>query len=152
MGTITAGFVLGSFLSGRFAARHALTTMMIAGRIIACAGLILGLVLSLAGVVHVASLFGACVFVGIGNGLTMPSGSAGAMSVRPTLAGSASGLSGALTVAGGAVMSAISGAILTEANGSYALLGMMLLSSLLALATALYVLWLDRCESRIIPR
>jgi hypothetical protein len=49
-------------------------------------------------------------------------------------------------------MSAISGAILTEANGSYALLGMMLLSSLLALATALYVLWLDRCESRIIPR
>jgi hypothetical protein len=28
----------------------------------------------------------------------------------------------------------------------------MLLSSLLALATALYVLWLDRCESRIIPR
>jgi Bcr/CflA subfamily drug resistance transporter len=152
MGTITAGFVLGSFLSGRFAARHALTTMMIAGRIIACAGLVLGLVLSLAGVVHVASLFGACVFVGIGNGLTMPSGSAGAMSVRPTLAGSASGLSGALTVAGGAVMSAISGAILTEANGSYALLGMMLLSSLLALATALYVLWLDRCESRIIPR
>jgi Bcr/CflA subfamily drug resistance transporter len=152
MGTITAGFVLGSFLSGRFAARHALTTMMIAGRIIACAGLILGLVLSLAGVVHVASLFGACVFVGVGNGLTMPSSSAGAMSVSPTLAGSASGLSGALTVAGGAVMSAISGAILTGANGSYALLGMMLLSSLLALAAALYVLWLDRCESRIIPR
>jgi Bcr/CflA subfamily drug resistance transporter len=151
MGTITAGFVLGSFLSGRFAARHALTTMMIAGRIIACAGLILGLVLSLAGVVHVASLFGACVFVGVGNGLTMPSSSAGAMSVSPTLAGSASGLSGALTVAGGAVMSALPGAILTGANGSYALLGMMLLSSLLALAAALYVLWLDRCESRIIP-
>ena len=151
MGTITAGFVLGSFLSGRFAARHALATMMIAGRIVACAGLILGLVLVLAEVVHVASLFGACVFVGIGNGLTMPSSSAGAMSVRPTLAGSASGLSGALTVAGGAVMSAISGAILTEANGSYALLGMMLLSSLLALAAAFYVLWLDRCETRIIP-
>jgi hypothetical protein len=81
----------------------------------------------------------------------MPSSSAGAMSVSPTLAGSASGLSGALTVAGGAVMSALPGAILTGANGSYALLGMMLLSSLLALAAALYVLWLDRCESRIIP-
>jgi hypothetical protein len=48
-------------------------------------------------------------------------------------------------------MSALPGAILTGANGSYALLGMMLLSSLLALAAALYVLWLDRCESRIIP-
>ena len=151
MGTITAGFVLGSFLSGRFAARHALTTMMIAGRFAACAGLILGLVLLLSGVVNVVSLFGACVFVGVGNGLTMPSSSAGAMSVRPTLAGSASGLSGALTVAGGAVMSAITGAILTVENAAYALLGMMLLSSLLGLAAALYVLWLDRREIRIIP-
>jgi Bcr/CflA subfamily drug resistance transporter len=151
MGTITAGFVLGSFLSGRFAARQALTTMMIAGRIAACAGLVLGLALLLGGVVHVASLFGACVFVGVGNGLTMPSSSAGAMSVRPALAGSASGLSGALTVAGGALMSAISGAILTEANAAYALLGMMLLSSLLGLAAALYVLRLDRREIRIAP-
>lgn len=151
MGTITAGFVLGSFLSGRFAARHALTTMMIAGRFAACAGLILGLVLLLSGVVHVVSLFGACVFVGVGNGLTMPSSSAGAMSVRPTLAGSASGLSGALTVAGGAVMSAITGAILTVENAAYALLGMMLLSSLLGLAAALYVLWLDHREIQIIP-
>lgn len=151
MGTITAGFVLGSFLSGRFAARHALTTMMIAGRFAACAGLILGLVLLLSGVVHVVSLFGACVFVGVGNGLTMPSSSAGAMSVRPTLAGSASGLSGALTVAGGAVMSAITGAILTVENAAYALLGMMLLSSLLGLAAALYVFWLDRREIQIIP-
>ncbi|MPZ08837.1 MAG: Bcr/CflA family efflux MFS transporter [Kiloniellaceae bacterium] len=151
MGTITAGFVLGSFLSGRFAARQALTTMMIAGRIVACAGLVLGLALLLGGVVHVASLFGACVFVGVGNGLTMPSSSAGAMSVRPALAGSASGLSGALTVAGGALMSAISGAILTEANAAYAMLGVMLLSSLLGLAAALYVLRLDRREIRIAP-
>jgi hypothetical protein len=48
-------------------------------------------------------------------------------------------------------MSAISGAILTEANASYALLGMMLLSSLLGLAAALYVLRLDRGEIRIAP-
>jgi Bcr/CflA subfamily drug resistance transporter len=151
MGTITAGFVLGSFLSGRFAARYALTTMMIAGRFAACAGLILGLVFLMAGVVHVVTLFGACVFVGMGNGLTMPSSSAGAMSVRPQLAGSASGLSGALTVAGGAVMSAITGAVLTPESAAYGLLGMMLLSSLLGLVAALYVLWLDRREFQLIP-
>ncbi len=80
----------------------------------------------------------------------MPSSNAGAMSVRPKLAGSAAGLSGALTVAGGAVMSAITGAILTEENAAFALLGMMLLSSLLGLAAALTVLWLDRCEGRIL--
>ena len=101
MGSITAGFVSGSFLSGRFAARYALTTMMIGGRIVACLGLILGLLVLAAGVLHELTLFGACVCVGIGNGITMPSSSSGALSVRPTLAGRASGLSGALTVAGG---------------------------------------------------
>jgi Bcr/CflA subfamily drug resistance transporter len=146
MGTITAGFSLGSFLSGRYAKRYPLTTMMIAGRIVACTGLAVGLVLFLAGVVHVLSLFGACVFVGVGNGLTVPSSNAGAMSVRPRLAGSASGLSGALTVGGGAVMSSITGALLTEENGAYPLLGMMLFSSLMALAAALYVRRVDRIE------
>ena len=146
MGAITAGFILGSFLSGQFAARYALTTMMITGRLVACTALTVGLVLLLAGIVHVASLFGACMFVGLGNGLTMPSSSAGAMSVRPELAGSASGLSGALTGAGGAAVSMITGAILTEENGALMLLGMMLLTSSMALVAALYVLWLDRRE------
>jgi predicted MFS family arabinose efflux permease len=151
MGTITAGFVLGSFLSGRYAKRYPLTTMMISGRIVACAALMVGLVLVLAGIVNVISLFGATVFVGLGNGLTMPSCNAGALSVRPKLAGSASGLSGALTVGGGAVLSAITGAILTEENGAYALLGMMLFSSLMALVAALYVLRIDRREGRERP-
>jgi predicted MFS family arabinose efflux permease len=151
MGTITAGFILGSFLSGRFAARHALTTMMIAGRLVACGGLVLGLALLLSGVVHVVTLFGACAVVGVGNGLTMPSSGAGAMSVRSGLAGSASGLSGALTVAGGAVISAITGAILTAENAAHGLLGMMLLSSVLGLVAALYVLWLDGRRIEALP-
>ena len=148
MGSTTAGFILGSFLSGRFAARTALTTMLMAGRLVACAGLILGLGILWAGVLHPVTLFGACVFVGIGNGLSLPSGNAGAMSVRPALAGSAAGLSGALTVAGGAVMSAITGAVLSAETAAQGLLGMMLLSSLLGLAAALFVLWIDRCEVR----
>lgn len=144
MGTITAGFMLGGFLSGRYAKRYPLTTMMMSGRIVACAGLIAGLVLFRAGFVHVVSLFGAAVLVGLGNGLTMPSCNAGALSVRPALAGSASGLSGALTVAGGAVLSSITGAILTPENGAYALLGMMLFCSLMGLIAAIYVLRIER--------
>ncbi len=147
LGTITAGFALGSYLSGRYAQRYSLTTMMIAGRIVACAGLIAGLALFLAGMVHAVSLFGATVFVGLGNGLTMPSSNAGALSVRPHLAGSAAGLSGALTVAGGALMTSVTGAVLTPENGAYALFAMMLLASSLALLAALYVLWLGRNET-----
>jgi Bcr/CflA subfamily drug resistance transporter len=51
MGTITAGFALGSYLSGRLARRYSLTTMMISGRIVACVGLMAGLMLFLAGLV-----------------------------------------------------------------------------------------------------
>lgn len=151
MGTITAGFVLGSFLSGRYASRYPLTTMMIAGRIVACAGLGAGLVLFLAGHVHVLSLFGATVFAGLGNGLTMPSANAGALSVRPGLAGSASGLAGALTLGGGAVLASITGVILTEDGGAYQLLGIMLFCSLMALFAALQVLRIDRRGGRESP-
>ena len=146
MGTITVGFMAGSYLSGRYARRYALTTMMIAGRLTACVGLTIGLVLFLAGVVHVASFFGATVFVGIGNGLTMPSANAGALSVRPDLAGSAAGLSGALTVAGGAVLTSVTGAVLSEGNAAYAVLGMMLFCAAMGLISALYVLRLDLRE------
>ena len=151
MGSTAAGFILGSFISGRFAALYPLTTMMVVGRVVACAGLAAGLSLLLAGVVHEVSLFGSCVFLGFGNGVSMPSSNAGAMSVRPELIGSAAGLSGALTGAGGALMSGITGTILNEANAAFVLLGMMLLSSTMALLAALLVLWLDRREAAANP-
>lgn len=148
MGTITAGFALGSFLSGRHARRYRLTTMMIAGRVAACTGLVAGLALFLAGYLNASTLFGATVFAGFGNGLTNPSANAGALSVRPTLAGSASGLSGALIVGGGAVLASITGALLTKQHGAYELLGMMLLCAALGLAAALAVRRIDRrCSS-----
>jgi len=151
IGTITAGFALGSFLSGRYSKRYPLTTMMIAGRIVACGGLMVGFTLFLTGFVNVFSLFGATVFVGLGNGLTMPSANAGALSVRPRLAGSASGLKGALSVGGGAILTSMSAAILTEGGGPYQLLGMMLFCSLVALLAAFDVLRINRREERAFP-
>lgn len=144
MGTITAGFALGSFLSGRYSKRYPLTTMMIAGRIVACVGLMLGITFFLLGFVNAFSLFGATVFAGLGNGLTMPSANAGALSVRPRLAGSASGLKGALSVGGGAILTSIASVILTEGGGPYQLLGMMLFCSMAALLAALDVLRINR--------
>jgi Bcr/CflA subfamily drug resistance transporter len=143
LGTITAGFAVGSYLSGRYGKRHSLATMMIAGRLVAGAGLLAGLALFLAGFVHPLSLFGATIFVGLGNGLTIPGSNAGALSVRPQLAGSAAGLSGALTVAAGALLTSLTGAVIDAANGPYVLLGLMLLNTLLALLAALHVRWLD---------
>ena len=137
MGTITVGFIFGSFLSGRYAGRFEPTAMMAAGRVVACAGPALGLALFVAGVDHALALFGPCVLVGVGNGLTMPSANLGAMSVYPKIAGSAAGLAGAITVAGGAVLSSVTGAAVSGAGTVYPLLAIMLASTVAALAAAL---------------
>ena len=146
MGSITAGFMLGSFLSGRFAARYRLTRMMILGRLVAAAGLLLGLALAALGLVHAVAFFGPVMFVGLGNGLTMPSSNAGVLSVRPALAGSASGLAGALTVGGGALLTTVTGIVVTEKTGACGLLGMMLFCTLSALLSALVVRAIDLRE------
>jgi fucose permease len=78
----------------------------------------------------------------------MPSTSVGAMSVRPRLAGSAAGLSGALTVAGGAIITFLTGVIINEQNGVYVLFAMMLACSALGLLAALVVGWLDHRDAR----
>jgi Bcr/CflA subfamily drug resistance transporter len=147
LGSITGGFFVGSLLSGRYAGRAALITMMLAGRLTACAGLATGLVLVLAGQVSVATVFGATLFVGIGNGLTMPSSNVGAMSVHPGLAGSAAGLTGALTIGGGALVTALTGAVLPATNPAPVLLAIMLTCAAAGLAAVLILRRLDRQQA-----
>lgn len=144
IGSITGGFFFGSFIAGRFSGKYSLSSMMLAGRIVACIGLFCGIGLFMAGVVHELSFFGAAIFVGIGNGITMPSGRVGVMSVRPELAGSASGLAGALTVGGGAVLTALTSLVITEETGALALLGVMFAASFLSLIAAVWVALIDR--------
>ncbi|RXV67429.1 MFS transporter [Burkholderia stabilis] len=139
MGTITAGFVCGSFLAARYARRFALATTILCGRVAACAGPLIALALVSGGAPHAIAWFGPCVLVGIGNGLSNPGAHAGAVSVRPDLAGSASGLAGAMTIAGGAALSSLTGAVLTAGNAGYAPLAMMLLSAAIALVAAVCV-------------
>lgn len=92
------------------------------------------------------ALFGPCMFVGLSNGLTMPSANAGAISVRPKLTGSAAGLASAISVTGGATMSSIAGAVLTEENARYQFLLVMLSSATIALAAALIARHLERAS------
>ena len=150
MGTITAGFAVGSFIAGRYSNRFARTTMMISGRSIAVTGLTLGLILFLAGYAHGLTLFVATIFVGVANGISMPSVNAGAISMRPGLAGSAAGLLGASTVGAGALLTTFTGYLLEEGDAAVRLLGIMLCCSALALSAAIYVLIIDRREARLV--
>lgn len=148
IGTITVGFMFGGFLSGRFAPRFEPTTMMLAGRLIACVGLATGLTAMLAGYMTPIIFFGSTIFVGLGNGLTMPSSNASAMSVRPNLAGSAAGLNGALVVTGGAVLTTLTGLILPQEGAGMVLHILMLVASGAGL---LSVLWVMRLQSQRKP-
>jgi len=150
MGATTAGFALGSFVAGRCAARVALSTMMLLGRVVACAGLGVGLILCVRGYASVFSFFGATAIAGVGNGLTMPGASAGALSARPELAGSASGLAGALTVGGGAVLTTITGVAVSIQPAASLLIGIMLTSTLLATAAVVPLWRLDRSHLRAV--
>ncbi|GAB5446434.1 MFS transporter [Gymnodinialimonas sp.] len=137
IGSITVGYMAGSFISSRVASRVALSTMMLAGRIVACTGLSLGLFALALGIVTPLTFFAATICVGLGNGLTLPSSNAGAMSVRPDLAGSAAGFSGAATVACGAVLTTLAGIIVPGQQAPAVLLGLMLAASVAALLAAL---------------
>ena len=83
-------------------------------------------------------------FVGLGNGLTIPNATAGMLSVRPHLAGTASGLGGAIQIGGGAMLSGLVGTMLTVESGAFPLLYMMTITSIMALAAIGTVYWRER--------
>ena len=104
----------------------------------------LSLLLFLAGLHHPLSFFGPIFFLGLGNGITLPSANAGIVSVRPHLAGSASGLGGAITIGGGAGLASIAAAALSLETGPYPLILIMLGSCILGLVFTLYVIRVER--------
>lgn len=142
-GIVSVGYLIGNFLSGRFSGRVGVNRMVLAGGCVASGGIVLSLCLFAAGLHHPLSLFGPSFFLGIGNGTTLPNANAAIVSVRPQLAGSASGLGGALQIGGGALLSVVAGAVLTPDSGPYPLLWVMLLTSSAAVLTALYVMRLE---------
>lgn len=141
---ISAGYILGNFLSGRFSRSVGINRMMLTGNLIAVVGMSTSILMFAGGLYHPISLFGPAAFTGIGNGMTLPNANAGIVSVRPHLAGSASGLGGALQIGGGAVLAVVAGALLTAESGPYPLLWAMILSSGAAALATLYVIWVAR--------
>ena len=131
VGIITAGFFVGNGVSGRVSERVGLGRMVLAGRLIQVAAISLNLLLLLWGIFNPFSFFGLMAVVGFGNGIANPSAHAGLMSVNPTLAGSAAGLSGALVLAFGAVFTAVSARLLEVGPPALTLLLAMLALSLL---------------------
>lgn len=140
----TVGYFLGNFFSGRYSERFGINRMILVGAIVCMAGLGVSLIFFIAGFGSVNLFFGLMTFVGLGNGLVMPNANAGVLSVRPHLAGSASGFSGILIIGGGAALSAIAAGLLTIETGALPLIWIMFLTACASFLSVLFVIWRER--------
>jgi DHA1 family bicyclomycin/chloramphenicol resistance-like MFS transporter len=134
------GYFIGNFLSGRFSARIGINRMVLWGCIINGAGVLVSLLIALAGADTFLTFFGLMCFVGMGNGMAIPNGTTGAISVRPHLAGTASGLSGAIMIGAGAALSAYAGFLLKPDSTAVPLLLLMLATAIAGLVAILLVI------------
>jgi len=147
-GAPAIGYIFGNFLSGRYSVRFGINRMVLWGCLINASGLFLSLIIFLIGFGTVYSFFGFTVFVGIGNGMTLPNATSGMLSVRPHLAGTASGLGGALMIGGGAALSALAGALLAPGTGTLPLVFLMFTTSLFGVIAMFAVLWREQQLTR----
>ncbi len=141
-----ASYMTGNFLSGRLATRIGPDRMVLTGSLAALLGAALLTAIALSTELTPLGLFGPVMLVGLGNGLSLPSATASAISLRPDLAGTASGLTGFLQMMAGALVALLVGWLqddtafpmvtVMSSAAVLAFLGYMLARSALALRAA----------------
>jgi DHA1 family bicyclomycin/chloramphenicol resistance-like MFS transporter len=106
----TAGaYMAGNFLSGRFGERIGSERLTYLGLYFSLASMAIELFCLFALAWTPTTLFLPLMLNGVGNGLTIPGGTAAALSARPDLAGTAAGLVGAAQLGLGALSAALIG-------------------------------------------
>ncbi|MEL6954428.1 MAG: multidrug effflux MFS transporter [Pseudomonadota bacterium] len=136
LGAPAVGYFLGNYLSGRFSVRIGIDPMMLTGAFIAATGMSLSCLAALTGLQNEYVFFGFMTFVGLGNGMLLPNAMSGLLSVRPQLAGTASGLGGSLMIGGGSVLSIL--AAPSPGDTELPLVTLMLISSTLGVIASGY--------------
>lgn len=143
-GAPAIGYATGNYISGRYSVTFGINWMIRTGALIGFLGMLLALLLTAVGLGSAILFFSFCTFVGLGNGLVIPNASAGMLSVRPHLAGTASGLGSAFMIGGGAVLAAFAGSTINGEGASLKLLAIMTTTLLFGLAAIVYVIWRER--------
>ncbi|ABD56292.1 multidrug effflux MFS transporter [Jannaschia sp. CCS1] len=139
-GAPALGYFFGNWISGRYSMRVGINGMILWGSIASAIGMGLSLGLSLLGWQTAITFFGFMTSVGLGNGMVLPNATSGMLSVRPHLAGSASGLGGAIMLAGGGAMSLLAAAVLTGDRGELPLLVIMFATAIAAVVAIGYTI------------
>ncbi|SFE91527.1 MFS transporter, DHA1 family, bicyclomycin/chloramphenicol resistance protein [Sulfitobacter brevis] len=139
-GAPAIGYFAGNFFTARFATRFGVNNLVLWGCLANAIGSSISILIFLAGYGSAISFFGMMTLVGLGNGLCIPNATAGMLSVRPHLAGTASGLGGSIMIGGGSGLAVLAGALLTPESGAYPLLWLMLLTAIAGVASIMIVI------------
>ena len=137
-GAPAVGYTLGNYISGRYSVRFGINWMIRTGAMIGFSGLAVASLLTALGQGSALLFFGFCCFVGLGNGLTIPNATAGLLGVRPHLAGTASGIGGAILLGFGAFLAAL--AAPSDGDTEFPLALIMALTSVASIGAILYVM------------
>jgi DHA1 family bicyclomycin/chloramphenicol resistance-like MFS transporter len=128
---VSLGFMAGNFATARFTRRIGLDRMVLIGSCLALLGIALAAGLTFGGLWTPLALFGPMVLATFGSGLAIPNAQAGAVSVEPLLAGTASGLGGFTQMVVAALVSQAVGVL--QDGTPYPMLGFMVACAALSL-------------------
>lgn len=139
---ISIGYMGGNFVSGRYATRAGANALIASGSLVALTGLALLVATSVAEIASPLAIFAPMAVIAISNGLTIPSATAAAISVRPQIAGAAAGVTGFLQIGTGAVATLAVG--LAHDGSRWPMVAVMVTSGLIALAFLGLAIWASR--------
>jgi MFS transporter, DHA1 family, multidrug resistance protein len=134
------GFMSGNFAVSRLTARFGVDALIWWGIALTIAGCLLNVLVyvALPGW-EMATIFLPQIIIGFGNGLLLPTSVAGAVSIRPQVAGTASGATGFIQMSVGAVAAQLGGYVVAQAAGATPMLLLMLFFGI-ATAAAVFTL------------
>jgi DHA1 family bicyclomycin/chloramphenicol resistance-like MFS transporter len=136
------GFMAGNFAVSRLTARFGIDALIWWGIALTIIGCLLNVLVyvALPGW-EMATIFLPQIVIGFGNGLLLPTSIAGAVSIRPQVAGTASGATGFIQMAIGAAAAQLGGHVIAHASDA---MPMLLLMLMFGIATAIAVWTLVR--------
>jgi DHA1 family bicyclomycin/chloramphenicol resistance-like MFS transporter len=134
------GFMAGNFAVARLTARFGIDILIWWGIALTIVGCLLNVLVyvALPGW-EMATIFLPQIIIGVGNGLLLPTAIAGAVSIRPQVAGTASGVTGFIQMAIGAIAAQLGGDVIVHAADATPMLLLMLFFGI-ATATAVFSL------------
>jgi DHA1 family bicyclomycin/chloramphenicol resistance-like MFS transporter len=135
---VPIGFFLGNFLTARLAARLGIGPMIRAGNALSLIAGVCSILLLGSGWQSPFALFAPMYLVGFANGISTTNGMAGAVSVRPALAGAAAGIAGSFQIGLGAIAAVVIGYLLTLTQSPMPVPIAMTLFAAMALATGIW--------------